>query len=69
VLHSTLNSGTKDRVCVLLRNSLLTRFGKYSYCIYVVHMLVGYFLVRAERTASVKLGATYFSRPKSRWAQ
>jgi peptidoglycan/LPS O-acetylase OafA/YrhL len=59
VIYCVLNAGTKNRVCVLMRSGVLTRLGKYSYCIYVVHMLIAYFFKKAERTVAAMLGPSF----------
>jgi len=56
VAYCAINSRTGNPVCVLMRSGFLTRLGKYSYCIYIVHMIIAYFFLRAAHNVSAALG-------------
>lgn len=48
VAHCALRSGSPDVLCRMMRTRFLSFMGRYSYAIYVIHLLVAYLCIRGQ---------------------
>ncbi len=63
VFWGTLQAGTKHLFARFLRSSWLVQFGKYSYGLYVWHMLFGGFIRAGEDAARLRWGLSWSLLP------